>query len=109
MSWSPWPLPNCEQNRDSVHMLRGDLDDDAGLVRAKALESASGIEARQLVDVSLGALSDQLGAAADGEHVSVGMGGVEDHDRDAVVALQVAGFHAREGGVEVDVLAIALE
>src|SRR6266852_3796823 len=77
--------------QESLHVnpFRGHLDDHPLLIRAEALESPAGVHARELVDVLLGALGDQLRAAPDRHRVSVGARGIEDRDRHAVVALQI--------------------
>src|SRR5712691_12693479 len=69
-----------------------DLDDHARLPRPETLEPIPGVRARELFDVLIGAFGDQLGAAANRQRVSIRMRGIEDCDRDAVVAQEVAGF-----------------
>src|SRR5438445_13659184 len=86
-----------------------DLDDHARLAWPGTLEPISGVCARQLFDVLIGAFGDQFGAAADRRRVSIRMRGIEDRDRDAVVTQEVAGLEPMKGGVEIDVLAVGFD
>src|SRR6185503_3838459 len=105
---SLWPWANCASSL-GVDAFGRDLDDDPGLAGPVAAKGLARVQAGQLVDVLSGALQDQLGPAADGEDVSVRLGGVEDHDRDPLVAFEVARLEAWERGVEVDELAVRLD
>src|SRR6266851_1368214 len=79
-----------------VNPFGGHLDDHPLLIWSEALEFPAGVNPRELADVLLRALSDQLRAAPDCQHVAVGTGGIEDRDRDPVVARQIASLQARK-------------
>src|SRR5438309_8577678 len=97
--------------RRSLHVnpFGRDLHDHPRLVGPESLELPPGVHARQLLDVLIGAFHDQLRSAADRQRVPIGTLWVDDGDRDAVVALQVAGLEARKRRAEVDVCAVGLD
>src|SRR5258707_521881 len=92
-----------------VNPFRRDLDDHPRLPRTETLEPIPGVRASQLFDVLVSALSDELGATADRECVHVWMRGIDDGDRDPVVAQEVAGFDPMKRSVEVDVRAVGFD
>src|SRR5260370_277460 len=77
-----------------VNPFGRDLDDHPSLVGPESLELPPGVHACELFDVLVGAFHDQLGAAPDRQRAPIRMLGVDDSDRDPVVALQVAGLEA---------------
>src|SRR6202011_5816934 len=84
--------------RRSLHVnpLGRDLDDHPRLVGPESPELPPGVHARELLDVLVGAFHDELGAAPDRQRAPIRTLGVDDRDRDAIVALQVASLQARK-------------
>src|SRR5712691_6296137 len=97
--------------RRSLHVnpFRRDLDDHPRLPRTEALEPIPGVRARQLFDVLIRALGDELGATDDRERVLIWMRGIDDGDRDPVVAQEVAGLDPMKRCVEVDVRTVGFD
>src|SRR5260370_16074862 len=92
-----------------VNPFRRDLDGHARLPRSETLEPIPGVSARQLFDVLVRALGDELGATADRKRVLIWMRGIDDGDRDPVVAQEVAGLDPMKGRVEVDEGAVGFD
>src|SRR5260370_34722678 len=92
-----------------VNPFRRDLDDHACLAGLEALEPIPGVRAGQLFDVLIRALGDELGATADRKRVLIWMRGIDDGDRDPVVAEEVAGLDPMKGRVEVDERAVGFD
>src|SRR6266851_674481 len=97
--------------RRSLHVnpFRRDLDDHPRLPRSETLEPIPGVRARQLFDVLIRALGDELGPTADRERVLIWMRGIDDGDRDAVVAQEVAGLDPMKRRVEVNEGAVGFD
>src|ERR1700687_4305636 len=97
--------------QESLHVnpFRGHLDDHPLLIRAEALELSAGVQARELVDVLLGAFGDQLRAAPDRHRVAVGTRGIEQRDCHPGVPLQIPRLQAWKCSVEVPVFAVGLD
>src|SRR6266568_4803184 len=96
---------------ESLHVnpFRRDLDDHPRLPRSETLEPIPGVRARQLFDVLIRALGDELGPTADRERVLIWMRGIDDGDRDAVVAQEVAGLDPMQRRIEVDEGAVGFD
>src|SRR5260370_42263445 len=85
-----------------VNPFRRDLDDHPRLPRTETLEPIPGVRARQLFDVLIRALGDELGATTDRQPVLVWMPGIDDGDRDPVAAQEDAALDRLKGRIERD-------